>query len=107
MVAEDELTTAARILAALPLAAREMLWQQAFESHYQDSLLTALATTPAPAPAFVHTQLVTCIDTRSEGLRRHLESRGATRPSASPGSSQSQSASPVCSAVNRPTCARC
>ncbi|BBX71607.1 DUF2309 domain-containing protein [Mycolicibacterium psychrotolerans] len=76
VVAEDELTTAARILAALPLAAREMLWQQAFESHYQDSLLTALATTPAPAPAFVHTQLVTCIDTRSEGLRRHLESRG-------------------------------
>ncbi|KMO83400.1 DUF2309 domain-containing protein [Mycolicibacterium chubuense] len=76
IVAEDELATAARILAALPLAAREMVWQQAFESHYQDHLLTALATTPAKAAAPVHTQLVTCIDTRSEGLRRHLESCG-------------------------------
>jgi len=72
---EDELTTAARILAALPVAAREMLWQQAFENHYQDRLLTALDTAPAPAPALAHTQLVTCIDTRSEGLRRHLEQR--------------------------------
>lgn len=75
-VAEAELSTAARILAALPVAAREMVWQQAFESHYQDHLLTALTATHASAPAGVHTQLVTCIDTRSEGLRRHLEGRG-------------------------------
>ena len=35
VVAEAELSTAARILAALPVAAREMVWQQAFESHYR------------------------------------------------------------------------
>lgn len=73
---ETELTAAARILAAMPVAAREMLWQQAFEANYQDRLLTQLADATPPARTAVHTQLVTCIDTRSEGLRRHLESRG-------------------------------
>ncbi|TRW78332.1 DUF2309 domain-containing protein [Mycolicibacterium sp. 018/SC-01/001] len=75
-VAESELTAAARILAAMPVAARAMVWQQAFEGHYQDGLLTALAGTPSLPRRTAHTQLVTCIDTRSEGLRRHLESRG-------------------------------
>ncbi|MCG7592823.1 DUF2309 domain-containing protein [Mycobacterium sp. PSTR-4-N] len=75
-IPESDLTAAARILAAMPVAARAMVWQQAFEAHYQDGLLTELAdTTPSPRAA-AHTQLVTCIDTRSEGLRRHLESRG-------------------------------
>ncbi|WP_277243334.1 DUF2309 domain-containing protein [Mycolicibacterium obuense] len=75
-VPESELTAAARILAAMPVAAREMVWQQAFESHYQNRLLTALADATLPARTRAHTQLVTCIDTRSEGLRRHLESHG-------------------------------
>lgn len=75
-IPESDLTAAARILAAMPVAARAMLWQQAFEAHYHDGLLAALAdAAPTPRPAG-HTQLVTCIDTRSEGLRRHLESRG-------------------------------
>ncbi|MEW5811327.1 MAG: DUF2309 domain-containing protein [Actinomycetota bacterium] len=73
---EAESATAARVLAALPVAARAMVWQQAFEHHYQDRLLTALTEAPAPARTAAHTQLVTCIDTRSEGLRRHLEKCG-------------------------------
>ncbi len=75
---ESEEATVARILATIPVGAREVLWQQAFEGHYQDQLLSALAGVDAEArtPVPVHAQLVTCIDTRSEGLRRHLESHG-------------------------------
>jgi len=74
---EAEIAAAARILTALPVTAREWLWQSAFEGRYRDQLLTALAAPAAPeAPGPVHTQLVSCIDTRSEGLRRHLESLG-------------------------------
>ncbi|TQK27161.1 DUF2309 domain-containing protein [Arthrobacter sp. SLBN-53] len=77
-VDEAEQATVARVLATIPVGAREMLWQQAFEGHYQDQLLSALADADADArtPAPVHAQVVTCIDTRSEGLRRHLESHG-------------------------------
>jgi uncharacterized protein YbcC (UPF0753/DUF2309 family) len=72
---EDDLAAAARALTALPITARELLWQNAFEAHYRDDLLTTLAGPVKPAQA-AHTQLVSCIDTRSEGLRRHLESLG-------------------------------
>ncbi|MGE5698394.1 MAG: DUF2309 domain-containing protein [Candidatus Sericytochromatia bacterium] len=72
-VSDAEIVAAARVLAALPVTAREMIWQNAYESHYRDALLDALHThEPSPrGPASV--QLVGCIDTRSEGLRRHLE----------------------------------
>ena len=74
-VAETHLAAAARVLTALPVAAREMLWQNAFEGHYRDQLLTELAAAPLrPQSSLPDTQLVSCIDTRSEGLRRHLES---------------------------------
>jgi len=74
-VPETELAAAARVLTALPAAAREMLWQNAFEGHYRDGLLAELAASPRRgASRAPHTQLVSCIDTRSEGLRRHLES---------------------------------
>ena len=54
-----------------------MLWQQAYEAHYRDELLRSLATsTPTQTDQPPHTQLVCCIDTRSEGLRRHVESLG-------------------------------
>ena len=72
---EGDLAAAARALTALPVTARELLWQNAFESHYRDGLLTSLSGPAEPAPP-AHTQLVSCIDTRSEGLRRHLESLG-------------------------------
>ena len=74
---DAEIAAAARVLAALPVAAREVLWQNAFEAHYRDGLLQDLSRPPQPADiAPVHTQVVTCIDTRSEGLRRHLEDLG-------------------------------
>ena len=71
---DAEIAAAARLLSALPVAAREVLWQNAFEAHYRDGLLEGLSRPPQPAEtAPAHTQVVTCIDTRSEGLRRHLE----------------------------------
>ena len=70
---ESELTAAARILALLPVTTREMIWQNAFEGAYRDRLLTDLAANPPAVIEPAHTHLVTCIDTRSEGLRRHLE----------------------------------
>ena len=74
---DQQLATAARVLTAMPVTSRAMLWQNAFESHYRDDLLAQLGTGSRPAvPAPVHAQVVTCIDTRSEGLRRQLESLG-------------------------------
>lgn len=74
-VPEEELSAVARVLTALPVTAREVLWQNAFEANYRDGLLAELSLgRPAAAPNPVHTHLVSCIDTRSEGLRRHLES---------------------------------
>lgn len=70
----EQIAPVARLLTSLPVAAREILWQNAFEAHYRDALLDSLAgreEQPATVPA--HTQLISCIDTRSEGLRRHLE----------------------------------
>lgn len=73
----SELTAAARVLTALPVSAREGLWQNAFEAGYRDRLLQSLAAQTAAGEAETpHTQMVCCIDTRSEGLRRHLESLG-------------------------------
>ncbi|NBP86194.1 MAG: DUF2309 domain-containing protein, partial [Mycobacteriaceae bacterium] len=70
---EADLNSAARVLTSLPVTAREGLWQNAFEAGYRDHLLSGL-TASATARQRPHTQLVSCIDTRSEGLRRHLES---------------------------------
>ncbi len=73
-VTEDELVGAARVLTALPVTARELLWQNAFESNYRDGLLDSLAAHRPVPRGHAHTQFVSCIDTRSEGFRRHLES---------------------------------
>ena len=72
---DADLAAASRVLAALPVSAREILWQNAFETHYRDNLLSELTgqVTAVRASGQAHTQIVTCIDTRSEGLRRHLE----------------------------------
>jgi hypothetical protein len=71
----DRIASVSRILAALPATSREILWQNAFEAHYRDDVLSGLAGDAGPTEG-VHTQVVTCIDTRSEGLRRHLEAVG-------------------------------
>ncbi len=75
--ADRALDDLAAVLEHLPAAARGWVWLDAYEWHYRDRLLSALdrpaAARPAPRPA---AQAVFCIDARSEGLRRHLESRG-------------------------------
>ncbi len=73
---DDRCAAIARILAVLPVNTRELLWQNAFESHYRDGLLASLDRAAVTPTTPAHTQLVSCIDTRSEGLRRHLESLG-------------------------------
>ncbi|GLP76612.1 UPF0753 protein [Mycobacterium antarcticum] len=67
----------AEVLAILPAAARRLLWQHAYEAHYRRALLTQLAGHPhRPPRGRPATQLVCCIDTRSEELRRQLEELG-------------------------------
>ena len=76
-VTDSDLASAARVLSALPVTARQMVWQQAYEAHYRDALLRSLASgAPTQAEELPRAQLVCCIDTRSEGLRRHMESLG-------------------------------
>ena len=74
-VVEERVAAVSRILAALPATSREVLWQNAFEAHYRDGVLAGLQGDGGPTQG-MHTQVVTCIDTRSEGLRRHLEALG-------------------------------
>ena len=86
IVGDDEVSSVARVLAALPVTSREVLWQNAFEGRYRDALLDAMSAPDQALPAGeiratlptgeIRAQLVTCIDTRSEGLRRHLEAIG-------------------------------
>ena len=77
-VKDSDLGAAARVLSALPVTARPMVWQQAYEGNYCDALLRSLTQrTPEPSNVRPYAQLVCCIDTRSEGLRRHIESLGA------------------------------
>ncbi|MHB1171821.1 MAG: DUF2309 domain-containing protein [Lacisediminihabitans sp.] len=74
----SELDGVAGALALLPAVDRSGLWLDAYEAHYRDGLLRSLdrpgALQDASRPA---AQLAFCIDTRSEGIRRHLEESGA------------------------------
>ncbi len=66
-------------LAALQPGQAGLAWLAAYEGHYRDRLLAALDhpdTGPAERPGDLLAQAVFCIDVRSEGLRRHLESLG-------------------------------
>ncbi|MBX3232574.1 MAG: DUF2309 domain-containing protein [Labilithrix sp.] len=63
------------LLAALDRPLRLRVWHEAYEACYRDDLLDALAAQrphaiDAIAPRF---QIVTCIDDRNEGIRRHFE----------------------------------
>ncbi|AZI58291.1 DUF2309 domain-containing protein [Nakamurella antarctica] len=75
---DTDITRAIRLLGTLPVKDRTLVWVEAFEFHYRDALLKQMpatdvepaSTASGPRPA---AQIVNCIDTRSEGLRRHLE----------------------------------
>ncbi|MGE5407007.1 MAG: DUF2309 domain-containing protein [Syntrophothermus sp.] len=72
----DGLAEAAAVLASLPDGERGHVWLDAYEAPYRRRLLGSLRdgeARPAGRPA---AQLVCCIDARSEGLRRNLESLG-------------------------------
>ena len=73
-----ELTAIGHVLEQVPVATRALVWLEAYEAHYRDALLDELASQPAAAgpAARPAAQLVCCIDARSEGLRRHVESLG-------------------------------
>ncbi len=69
-----------RVLDLVPMAARFEIWQDAYETNYRLGLLASLDDPPRPSAIPVDTDArptftaVFCIDPRSEGLRRHLES---------------------------------
>jgi uncharacterized protein YbcC (UPF0753/DUF2309 family) len=57
-------------------AVRLPVWQEAYEKHYRDQILEALHDNRAHRPTRTSRasfQVVTCIDDREEGFRRHLE----------------------------------
>ena len=67
---------AAESFARVPVDRRPFVWLAAHERGYRTALLEGLGRSgPAPRPAPRHAA-VFCIDPRSEGLRRHLESVG-------------------------------
>lgn len=75
---EGTLKQLAGVLQLLPASERGWVWLDAYEWHYRDRLLTALDRPDTPARTHrPQAQAVFCIDTRSEGMRRHLESRGS------------------------------
>ena len=64
----------AAVLSAMPVTERGVVWLEAYETSYRDALLAALDRPgPAQTSARPDAQVVCCIDARSEGLRRHLE----------------------------------
>ena len=63
-------------LDALPATTRGALWQSAYEHHYRDALINALANNRgrwSGREQRPQAQIVFCIDDREEGIRRHLE----------------------------------
>ncbi len=72
-----ELLAITEVLAMLPVELGRLVWQHAYEHHYRARLLEQLdAQDSADDAARPEAQLVCCIDTRSEELRRQLEALG-------------------------------
>ena len=69
---KTDIAAVARILAHHPVPEHRFTWQKAFEIHYRTSVLESLNST-IESDAQPSTQVVMCIDPRSEGMRRHLE----------------------------------
>ncbi|MDG4553409.1 MAG: DUF2309 domain-containing protein [Candidatus Competibacter sp.] len=71
-----DLETLLAPLDELPATLRGALWQCAYEHHYRDELINALANNHGRWAARAQrpqAQIVFCIDDREEGIRRHLE----------------------------------
>jgi uncharacterized protein YbcC (UPF0753/DUF2309 family)/NADH:ubiquinone oxidoreductase subunit 5 (subunit L)/multisubunit Na+/H+ antiporter MnhA subunit len=74
---DDDRAAVAEVLADIPASARASLWLAAQEHHIDDGLLSLLdRVDPGATLARPDAQIVFCIDVRSEGLRRHLETGG-------------------------------
>jgi len=69
-------TTARSSLAPLDPDRAGAAWLLALEHAYRDELLGQLAATTGGSTPEPDAQVVCCIDVRSEGIRRHLESEG-------------------------------
>jgi len=69
----EDIALVARVLATHPVADHPLTWQKAYELHYRATLVQALRSAE-PLRSRPHVQLVMCIDPRSEGMRRHVES---------------------------------
>jgi uncharacterized protein YbcC (UPF0753/DUF2309 family) len=73
-------TALAELLDELPVHQRALVWLDAYEEHYRSRLLRLLdRPLPEQPDARPQAQVVCCIDPRSEGLRRHLETLGNYR----------------------------
>ncbi|MGK0741997.1 DUF2309 domain-containing protein [Leucobacter sp. Z1108] len=68
-----EVAMVARVLILHPPTDHPFTWQAAYESHYRTALVQSI-TYGTAAPGRPTVQVVMCIDPRSEGVRRHLES---------------------------------
>jgi uncharacterized protein YbcC (UPF0753/DUF2309 family) len=71
----DGVASVHELLGCFDRPTRLRIWQEAYEAHYRDDLLRAIDahrsdTASGTPPRF---QIVTCIDDRAEGLRRHFE----------------------------------
>jgi uncharacterized protein YbcC (UPF0753/DUF2309 family) len=64
-------------LAALDRDQASSAWLLALEHHYRDELLGLLGPTTGGTNPDPDAQIISCIDARSEGVRRHLEAAGA------------------------------
>jgi len=71
-VTHADTSIVARVLAAHPIRDHLFTWQLAYELNYRGRLLSSLSTERAPVER-PEIQVVMCIDPRSEGARRHLE----------------------------------
>ncbi|ODT25701.1 DUF2309 domain-containing protein [Microbacterium sp. SCN 69-37] len=68
-----EVASLVRVLMLHPPADHAFTWQAAYENHYRTGLLRSI-TARSAGPDRPEMQVVMCIDPRSEGVRRHLES---------------------------------
>lgn len=71
-----QLAGLSHLLSEMPVEQRPLLWLDAYESAYRDPLISSLNFTEGARTSRPASQLVCCIDARSEGLRRHFENAG-------------------------------